>query len=118
MPVPKVVLVSLSCGVGCVGDVRAGSRAIKLAAAGRNLCGPRDSDRGRIRIQSVAEKHSGRDARSLAADSKGESPTQDAILLVTWQDYPSISRVATPYLRLAGVCVEPKNHSRHDTPGG
>ena len=46
------------------------------------------------------------------------SPTKDTILLVTWQDYPSISRVATPYLRLAGVRVEPKNHSRHDTPGG
>src|SRR5208282_5253954 len=46
------------------------------------------------------------------------SPTQDAILLVSWQDYPSISRVATPYLRLAGVRIEPRNHSKHDTPGG
>ncbi len=46
------------------------------------------------------------------------SPTQDTILLVSWQDYPSISRVATPFLRLAGVRVEPKNHSKHDTPGG
>jgi dipeptidyl aminopeptidase/acylaminoacyl peptidase len=46
------------------------------------------------------------------------SPTQDAILLVSWQDYPSISRVATPFLRLAGVRVEPRNHSKHDTPGG
>jgi dipeptidyl aminopeptidase/acylaminoacyl peptidase len=46
------------------------------------------------------------------------SPTQDKILLVSWQDYPSITRVATPYLRLAGVRVEPKNHSKHDTPGG
>src|ERR1700756_2055224 len=46
------------------------------------------------------------------------SPTQNAILLVSWQDYPSISRVATPFLRLAGVRVEPKNHSKHDTPGG
>jgi dipeptidyl aminopeptidase/acylaminoacyl peptidase len=46
------------------------------------------------------------------------SPTQDRILLVSWQDYPSIARVATPYLRLAGVRVEPKNHSKHDTPGG
>ena len=46
------------------------------------------------------------------------SPTQDSILLVSWQDYPSISRVATPFLRLAGVRVEPKNHSKHDTPGG
>ncbi len=46
------------------------------------------------------------------------SPTQDAILLISWQDYPSISRVATPFLRLAGVRVEPRNHSKHDTPGG
>ena len=36
------------------------------------------------------------------------SPTQDAILLLSWQEYPSISRVATPFLRLAGVRVEPK----------
>lgn len=46
------------------------------------------------------------------------SPTSDAVLLVSWQDYPSISRVATPFLRLAGVRVEPKNHSKHDSPGG
>jgi dipeptidyl aminopeptidase/acylaminoacyl peptidase len=46
------------------------------------------------------------------------SPTHDMILLVSWQDYPPISRVATPFLRLAGVRVEPRNHSKHDTPGG
>jgi dipeptidyl aminopeptidase/acylaminoacyl peptidase len=46
------------------------------------------------------------------------SPTQDAILLLYEQEYPSISRVATPFLRLAGVRVEPRNHSKHDTPGG
>jgi dipeptidyl aminopeptidase/acylaminoacyl peptidase len=46
------------------------------------------------------------------------SPTHDTILLVSWQDYPPISRVATPFLRLAGARVEPKNHSKHDTPGG
>jgi len=46
------------------------------------------------------------------------SSTQDAILLVSIQGYPSISRVATPFLRLAGVRVEIKNHSKHDTPGG
>ena len=46
------------------------------------------------------------------------SPTHDTILLVSWQDYPSIARVATPFLRLAGVRVEPGNHSKHDTPGG
>jgi dipeptidyl aminopeptidase/acylaminoacyl peptidase len=46
------------------------------------------------------------------------SPTNDAMILVSWQEYPSIARVATPFLRLAGVRVEPKNHSRHDTNGG
>jgi len=46
------------------------------------------------------------------------SPTNDTILLIFWQDYPSIARVATPFLRLAGVRVEPGNHSKHDTPGG
>ena len=46
------------------------------------------------------------------------SPTSDTMLLVSWQDYPSIARVATPFLRLAGVRVEPGNHSKHDTPGG
>jgi len=46
------------------------------------------------------------------------SPTHDAILLLSMQEYPSISRVATPFLRLAGVRVEPRNHSKHDTPGG
>jgi dipeptidyl aminopeptidase/acylaminoacyl peptidase len=46
------------------------------------------------------------------------SPTGDTVLLVYWQDYPSIDRVANPFLRLAGVRVEPKNHSKHDTPGG
>jgi dipeptidyl aminopeptidase/acylaminoacyl peptidase len=40
------------------------------------------------------------------------------MLLVAWQDYPSITRVATPFLRLAGVRVETRNHSKHDTPGG
>jgi dipeptidyl aminopeptidase/acylaminoacyl peptidase len=46
------------------------------------------------------------------------SPTYDSILLVSWQEYPPISRVATPFLRLAGARVEPRNHSKHDTPGG
>jgi len=46
------------------------------------------------------------------------SPAHDTMLLVSWQEYPSITRVATPFLRLAGARVEPKNHSKHDTPGG
>jgi len=46
------------------------------------------------------------------------SPTRDKLMLVTMDDYPSIAKVATPYLRLAGVRIEPRNHSQHDTPGG
>jgi dipeptidyl aminopeptidase/acylaminoacyl peptidase len=46
------------------------------------------------------------------------NPTHDTILLVAWQDYPPMTRVATPFLRLAGVRIEPRNHSRHDTAGG
>ena len=56
--------------------------------------------------------------RAPSPASPSISPTRDSILLVTEQDYPSIARVSTPYLRLAGVRVEPRNHSRHDTPGG
>ncbi|HDR9882570.1 TPA: S9 family peptidase [Burkholderia cenocepacia] len=46
------------------------------------------------------------------------SPSTDRALLVTYQEYPSIARVAMPFLRLAGARVEPANRSRHDTPGG
>lgn len=46
------------------------------------------------------------------------SPTAQDMLLVSSTDYPPISRVAAPFLRLAGVRVEPANHSKHDTPGG
>ncbi len=46
------------------------------------------------------------------------SPTQDTLLLVSQQDYPPLSKVATPFLRLAGARIEPGNHSKHDTPGG
>jgi len=46
------------------------------------------------------------------------SPTLDTMLLVSLQDYPPMSRVAAPFLRLAGVRIEPKNHSKHDSAGG
>ena len=46
------------------------------------------------------------------------SPAGDIILLVSWVDYPPMSRVAEPFLRLAGVRVEPKTRRKHDTPGG
>ena len=46
------------------------------------------------------------------------SPTRQALLLVSWQEFPPMSRVATPYLKLAGSRIEIANHSKHDTPGG
>lgn len=46
------------------------------------------------------------------------SPTRDRLMLVTMEEYPSIAKVATPFLRLAGVRIEPGNQSQHDTPGG
>ncbi len=46
------------------------------------------------------------------------NPIGDTILLVSWVDYPPMSRVAEPFLRLAGVRVEPKTRRKHDTPGG
>src|SRR5690606_13213313 len=45
-------------------------------------------------------------------------PSGQRLLLTTAQTYPSITRVAQPYLKLAGVRLEPGNRSRHDTPGG
>lgn len=46
------------------------------------------------------------------------SPTRDKLMLVTMEEYPSIAKVATPFMRLAGVRIEPGNRSQHDTPGG
>ena len=46
------------------------------------------------------------------------SPARDKAILVTWVEYPSITRVAEPFLRLAGNRVEPRNRSNHSTPGG
>ena len=46
------------------------------------------------------------------------SPTRQAMLLVAWQEFPPMTRVATPYLKLAGSRIEIANHSKHDTPGG
>ncbi len=47
------------------------------------------------------------------------SPTRDAILLVAVQDYPPIAPASRPRSSgLPGSASKPKNHSRHDTPGG
>jgi dipeptidyl aminopeptidase/acylaminoacyl peptidase len=46
------------------------------------------------------------------------SPKGDKILLVSWVSYPPITQVAEPFLRLAGVRVEPRTRRKHDTSGG
>jgi dipeptidyl aminopeptidase/acylaminoacyl peptidase len=46
------------------------------------------------------------------------SPTRDTILLVSWVKYPPIAQVAEPYLKLAGVRLEPRTRRKHDTQGG
>jgi dipeptidyl aminopeptidase/acylaminoacyl peptidase len=46
------------------------------------------------------------------------SPTGDRILLVAWVWYPPIAQVAEPFLKLAGVRVEPRTRRKHDTSGG
>ncbi len=56
--------------------------------------------------------------RAPSPPSPSVSPTNDRMILVSVQDYPPMARVAAPFLRLAGVRIEPKNHSKHDTPGG
>ncbi|WDM67381.1 MULTISPECIES: S9 family peptidase [Xanthomonas] len=45
-------------------------------------------------------------------------PTGTTLLLVQRTQYPPIARVAEPYLKLAGVRVEPRTHSRHDRSNG
>ncbi|MBO9718140.1 MAG: S9 family peptidase [Pseudoxanthomonas sp.] len=45
-------------------------------------------------------------------------PTGTRALLVQQSLYPPIERVAEPYLKLAGVRIEPRNHSRHDRSSG
>ena len=46
------------------------------------------------------------------------APTNDRMLLVSWVTYPSITQVAEPYLKLAGVRLEPRTRRKHDTAGG
>ena len=45
-------------------------------------------------------------------------PTGKTLLLVQQAPYPGIARVAEPYLKLAGVRIEPKAHTRHDMSSG
>ena len=46
------------------------------------------------------------------------SPTRASVLLVSYVQYAPIAQVAEPYLKLAGVRVEPRTRRKHDTPGG
>ncbi|KAM3433445.1 hypothetical protein MY4824_005958 [Beauveria thailandica] len=46
------------------------------------------------------------------------SPAGDRLILVSQAKYPSISHIATPYLRLAGVRVETANYNRRNTTAG
>jgi dipeptidyl aminopeptidase/acylaminoacyl peptidase len=46
------------------------------------------------------------------------SPTRASALLVSWVQYPPMAQVAEPFLKLAGVRVEPRTRRKHDTPGG
>ena len=45
-------------------------------------------------------------------------PTGTTVLLVQQGQYPGIERVAEPYLKLAGVRIEPSAHTRHDMSSG
>jgi dipeptidyl aminopeptidase/acylaminoacyl peptidase len=56
--------------------------------------------------------------RAPSPPSPSVSPTGQSMLLVSWTEYPSIARVSTPFLKLAGTRVETRNHSKHDTPRG
>jgi dipeptidyl aminopeptidase/acylaminoacyl peptidase len=46
------------------------------------------------------------------------SPTGADNLLVSNQSYPPMALVAEPYLKLAGLRVEPRTRRKHDTAGG
>lgn len=46
------------------------------------------------------------------------SPGGEKMLLISWVEYPSMAHVAEPFLRLAGVRLEPRTRQKHDTPGG
>ena len=46
------------------------------------------------------------------------SPTRASVLLVSWVQYPPMAQVAEPFLKLAGVRVEPRTRRKHDTAGG
>jgi dipeptidyl aminopeptidase/acylaminoacyl peptidase len=46
------------------------------------------------------------------------SPTRASVLLVSFVQYAPMTQVAEPFLKLAGVRVEPRTRRKHDTSGG
>lgn len=46
------------------------------------------------------------------------SPDRRTMLLVERESYPGIERLAEPYLKLAGLRIEPRGHNRHDMSNG
>jgi dipeptidyl aminopeptidase/acylaminoacyl peptidase len=70
-----------------------------------------------IGLRQAAAERARRAACAFAAEPVRE-PDGDRILLVSWVRYPPIAQVAEPFLRLAGVRVEPRTRRKHDTPGG
>ncbi len=56
--------------------------------------------------------------RAPLPPSPALSPDGKTLLLVQRGQYPPIARVAEPYLKLAGVRIEPRAHTRHDMSSG
>nr|WP_240624075.1 prolyl oligopeptidase family serine peptidase [Ahniella affigens] len=46
------------------------------------------------------------------------SPDRRTMLLVQQEAFPAITRLAEPYLKLAGLRIEPRGHNRHDMANG
>jgi dipeptidyl aminopeptidase/acylaminoacyl peptidase len=99
-------LVSTTLAIGMTSTAHAASAAAKPAAAAA------------ASVYQQPPKEILDVMRAAAPPTPSLSPTRDKLMLVTMDDYPSIAKVATPFLRLAGVRIEPGNHSQHDTPGG
>lgn len=86
--------------------------AIALAALGLLAAAPAHADYSRPPEQLLKV------LKAPPPPQPSVDPSGRRLLLTTNQTYPSIARVAQPYLKLAGVRLEPKNRSRHDTSGG
>ncbi len=56
--------------------------------------------------------------RAPTIPAPSRDPTGRYLLLVEQSRFPTIERVAEPYIKLAGVRVEPRLHARHDMSNG